>query len=279
MGKYYNSDLNTTATDMQSEDSRHPIPVDLVGIRGVKYPLKLRTEGGRINYATAELDMSVSLPAHVKGTHMSRFLQVLNEEAQYELDTSQLKEVTRKIQRRLEATDARMTLSFIFFLKKPAPHSAIKGFMDYKVTFDTFARGDEVNSIMEVVIPCTTVCPCSKEISDFGAHNQRSRVTVAIESQPVVWIEEIIAMAETAASAPVYSVLKREDEKMVTEQAYNNPKFVEDLVRELAHSLASDERTEWFKIDVQNHESIHNHDAFATITWERETNGTSAGTK
>ncbi len=219
--------------------------------------------------------MTVSLPHHFKGTHMSRFIEVLNE-YQGEVTMRTLPEILRALKEQLDAKTARIEVTFPYFIKKEAPVSKATGLMEYECAFLGESNGDEDDFVFSVKVPVTSLCPCSKEISDRGAHNQRGYVTIearccrdANGKLEIIWIEELIEIAESSASAPVFALLKRVDEKAVTEMAYDNPAFVEDIVRDVAQKMMADQRVDWFRVNVVNHESIHNHSAFAKIEWKR----------
>jgi GTP cyclohydrolase I len=244
------------------------VPIDKAGVKNVVYPIRLRTRSGGEQHTVATCSMYVSLPHHQKGTHMSRFLEVLNEHAQ-EIDPTNVMAIAHDMKERLNAADAHLELSFDYFINKPAPVTGNHGLMAYRVSFACASNGDD-DFILGVKVPATSLCPCSKEISDYGAHNQRCEIEAHVRISKMVWIEELVEFCEQAASAPVYSVLKRPDEKFVTEQAYDNPKFVEDIVRDLAVLLDQDERIQWYAINSENYESIHGHNAYAYIEKHRE---------
>ena len=251
--------------DVQAERDHRRIAIDKVGVKNVRYPITLRTKGGGELSTVATIDMFVSLPHHQKGTHMSRFLEVLNDNAR-PLTPDCFAVVAKQIKERLNAEHAHLTVSFPYFIEKKAPVTGAPGLMDYAVTFEAEANAHE-DFVIRVKAPATSLCPCSKEISAYGAHNQRCEIEAAVRTTGggTMWIEDLVEHLEAAASAPVYACLKRPDEKFVTEQAFDNPKFVEDIVRDLAASLESDERVVWFEIASENFESIHNHNAYAQI--------------
>ncbi|MBF0157342.1 MAG: GTP cyclohydrolase I FolE2, partial [Magnetococcales bacterium] len=210
------------------------------------------------------INMYVDLPHQFKGTHMSRFLEVLAENDRA-ISVDGLPALLKKIQKRLTAREAHIDLEFPYFLMKTAPISGATALMDYRVTFSGVLKGDTYEMTMQVVVPVTTLCPCSKELADAGAHNQRSHVTVTLQFRRFVWVEEIIELVEKNASSELYTILKRPDEKYVTERAYGNPRFVEDMVRSVAADLTADSRVKWFAVESENFESIHNHSAYAMI--------------
>jgi GTP cyclohydrolase I len=261
--------------DVQNHSDERGIPLDQVGVTDLRYPIVVLDRQNEKQHTVARLTMSVDLPHHFKGTHMSRFVEVLNEH-RGEVTMKTLPVVLHQLKERLEAETARVEVSFPYFLEREAPASGAKGLMDYECWFHGESNGAKDDFVLGVRVPVTSLCPCSKAISDYGAHNQRGYITIEIRSVPddaghptLVWIEELVQVAEESASAPVYSLLKRDDERHVTMQAYDNPVFVEDMVRNVAATLKGDERVTWFRVHAVNHESIHNHGAFAEIKWER----------
>ncbi len=253
--------------DVQASVDARQIAIEKVGVKDVTYPITLRTPDGGCQSTVASINMYVSLPHYQKGTHMSRFLEVLNENAQG-ITPDRIPEITREIRRRLDAEDAHFELRFTYFIRKAAPVTKQAGLMDYQVTFECHSNSHD-DFIMGVTAPATSLCPCSKEISRFGAHNQRCHISAKVRFQGELWIEDLVRLLEKAASAEVYAVLKRPDEKYVTEAAYENPKFVEDIVRDLAIALEDEDRILWYSIDSENFESIHNHSAYAQITRDK----------
>lgn len=247
-------------------DQRH-IPIDKVGVKDITYPITLRMPNGSTQTTVATVNMYVSLPAERKGTHMSRFLEVLNDYSDG-IKPDRIMEMCRRLKQRLDAERAHIEMEFTYFIKKLAPVTQHPGLMDYRVRFICEADGSE-DFIMSVTAPATSLCPCSKEISAFGAHNQRCEITADVRFEGTLWIEDLVEILESAASCEVYSVLKRPDEKFVTEEAYNNPKFVEDIVRDLAIGLNRDDRILWYHIRSENFESIHSHNAYAEITRDK----------
>jgi GTP cyclohydrolase I len=256
----------TPIPDVQASPDARRIAIDKVGVKSVRYPITLRTPDGGQQSTVATIDMYVSLPHHQKGTHMSRFLEVLNEHA-HPLTPDCINTVARAIKERLGADHAHLTLTFPYFIEKAAPVTGAKGLMDYEVTFEAEAN-NRSDFVITVRAPATSLCPCSKEISDYGAHNQRCEIQASVRAADGVtmWIENLVTHLEHAASAQVYACLKRPDEKYVTEEAFDNPKFVEDIVRDLAAALDADDRIVWYSISSENFESIHNHNAYAEIT-------------
>lgn len=250
--------------DVQSSQDARRVAIDRVGVKGVTYPITLRTKDGGTQTTVAKINMYVSLPHHKKGTHMSRFLEVLNEHAK-PLTPACIGIVAKHIKERLEAEEAHIEISFTYFIEKKAPVTGSPGLMDYQVTFTAVANGT-TDFVMGVKAPAASLCPCSKEISAYGAHNQRCEIEAKVRYDGEMWIEDLVALLEGAASSPVYAVLKRPDEKFVTEAAYDNPKFVEDIVRDLAVSIQANPRILSYSISSENFESIHSHNAYAEIT-------------
>ncbi len=250
--------------DIQAKADSRRIAIDKVGVKDVTFPLTLRTRAGGQQSTVATVNMFVSLPHHKKGTHMSRFLEVLNQYAR-PLTPECITVVARAIKERLDAEEAHLEIRFPYFIEKKAPVTESPGLMDYRVTFRASANHTD-DFVMTVRAPATSLCPCSKEISAYGAHNQRCEIEASVRFDTILWIEDLVEILEAAASSPVYSVLKRPDEKFVTERAFENPKFVEDIVRDLALALEDDPRILWYSINSENFESIHNHNAYAQIT-------------
>ena len=253
--------------DVQAKADARRIAIDKVGVKNVRYPVTLRTREGGEQTTVARVNMYVALPHHQKGTHMSRFLEVLNDYAK-PLTPECITKITREITKRLNAEQAHLELDFPYFIEKEAPVTKSKGLMDYRVRFDASSNHKD-DFVMTVRAPATSLCPCSKEISAYGAHNQRCEIEASVRFEGGLWIEDVVEHLEKAASAPVYAVLKRPDEKYVTEEAFDNPKFVEDIVRDLAIRLEADERVTWYSINSENFESIHSHNAYAQITRDK----------
>jgi len=255
--------------DVQASGDKRNIAIDRVGVKDITYPLVLRTKAGGEQTTVAKVNMYVSLPHYQKGTHMSRFLEVLNEQTCEPMTPAKIPLITRAINERLNAETAHFSCSFTYFVRKEAPVTKMPGLMDYQVTFECDANGTE-EFWMTVAAPAASLCPCSKEISQYGAHNQRCRIEAKVKFNGLVWIEDLVEILEKAASCPVFAVLKRPDEKWVTEHAFENPKFVEDIVRDLALSLENDARITWYSINSENYESIHNHSAYAQISRDKK---------
>ncbi len=256
--------VGSVIPDVQSTEDRRQLAIDKVGIRSIRHPVRVAERGGGAQHTIAMFNMYVALPHHFKGTHMSRFVEILNAHER-EISVESFRTMLEEMVKRLDAQSGHIEMTFPYFVNKAAPVSGVRSLMDYEVTF----MGDIVNGhrtfTMRVVIPVTSLCPCSKQISEYGAHNQRSHVTISARTKGLVWIEEIIDCAERQASSELYGLLKRPDEKFVTERAYDNPKFVEDMVRDVAAELNADNRIEWYVVESENFESIHNHSAYALI--------------
>jgi GTP cyclohydrolase I len=250
--------------DIQSSADTRRLAIDRVGVKAIRHPVKVMERGGGVQHTIAHFNMYVGLPHQFKGTHMSRFVEILNaHEREISVDTFQV--MLGEMVERLEAKSGVIEMTFPYFVNKAAPVSGVQSLMDYEVTFTGQIKDGRKCFEMKVVVPVTSLCPCSKEISDYGAHNQRSHVTIAARTRDFVWIEELVEMAERQASSELYGLLKRPDEKYVTEHAYDNPKFVEDMVRDVAAKLNDDDRIEWYVVESENFESIHNHSAYALI--------------
>jgi GTP cyclohydrolase I len=254
--------------DVQSSRDNRRVAIDRVGVKEVVYPIRLATRAGGEQGSVATISMYVALPQEQKGTHMSRFLEVLNEHAGEPIRPEDFPTMTRAIRDRLKAEQAHFEAKFVYFIEKHAPVSGAPGLMNYEVTFECTSNSHD-DLIMSVAAPATSLCPCSKEISEYGAHNQRCRIEAKVRMDGVLWIEDLVELLEKAASHPVYAVLKRPDEKFVTEKAFENPKFVEDIVRDLAMSLDDDDRILWYSISSENYESIHSHNAYAEIVRDK----------
>ena len=252
--------------DVQSSPDQRNMPINQVGIKDLHFPLQIQSAEG-VQHTIARIGMTVALPASQKGTHMSRFVALMEERQHLVLDFTSLHRLTLDMLERLDAQAGRINISFPFFRKKAAPVSGITSFLDYAVTWQgEVSAGGEYSHQIKVLAPVTSLCPCSKEISQYGAHNQRSHVTVTLTChKQEVSIEEIIDLVENKASCQLYGLLKRPDEKYVTEHAYENPKFVEDMVRDIAVALKNDPRIDRFSVESENFESIHNHSAYALI--------------
>ncbi len=252
-----------------SEDTRH-IPIDKVGIKDIRHPVVVRDRSGGEQHTVANFNMYVSLPHNFKGTHMSRFVEILNNH-EYEITVDSFKRMIEEMTELLDAESGHIEMLFPYFVNKAAPVSGVKSLMDYEVTFIGKIEAGVPSVQVKVLVPVTSLCPCSKKISERGAHNQRSHITVQVTTRDFIWIEEIIDYVEKVASCELYGLLKRPDEKYVTEHAYDNPKFVEDIVRDVALEFNRDERISAYTVESENFESIHNHSAYAMLTHEKET--------
>ena len=250
--------------DKQSERDHRELRIDKVGVRGMRFPIQIRDKAHSLQNTVATIGMFVDLPKEFKGTHMSRFVEVLNAHGNI-VHVENITDILYAMQTRLKAATSHLEMEFPFFLEKRAPVSGMSSVMDYTARFDATAIGKEIDFVLTVRANVTTLCPCSKAISSYGAHNQRGEVTVQIRSIKAIWIEDLIAIIEASASSELYALLKRQDEKAVTERAYENPVFVEDLVRNVALSLNSHPDVTWYKVEAENFESIHNHNAYACI--------------
>jgi GTP cyclohydrolase IB len=256
--------------DVQGSPDSRKLAIDKVGIKAIRHPMRIRERPSKersagVQHTIATFSMYVGMPHHFKGTHMSRFVEIL-EAHEREITVETFQQMLREMVDKLEAEVGHIEMAFPYFIEKRAPVSGVKSLMDYDVTFVGEIRGGRKQSFtMKVVVPVTSLCPCSKKISERGAHNQRSHVTVSARTNEFVWIEEIVDLVEKQASCELYGLLKRPDEKHVTERAYDNPKFVEDLVRDVAAVLNLDERIDAYVVESENFESIHNHSAYALI--------------
>src|ERR1700730_13171671 len=261
--------------DVQGRRDEREVALDRVGVSGLRYPIVVLDRDHQKQHTVAVVKMSVNLPHEFKGTHMSRFIEVLNEH-RGEITMRTVPTILRDLRRRLDAESAHIHLIFPYFLERRAPVSGGSALMDYECSFDAAVNGGKDKFVFGVRVPVTSLCPCSKAISDYGAHNQRGYITIDVQTVrdvennlALIWFEELIDIAEQSASAPVYPLLKRADERHVTMQAFDNPVFVEDMVRNVALVLKNDSRIAWFRIDALNQESIHNHSAFASLEWKR----------
>ncbi|MEO1939435.1 GTP cyclohydrolase FolE2 [Candidatus Thioglobus sp.] len=256
----------THLPDTQNTKDTRQIVIDKVGIKDIAHPITYVDRDGNKMPTIGNFTMTVTLPEHVKGTHMSRFVEILND-GPCEFDSGNFDKIISKVCDKLESNTANIILDFPFFRKKKAPSSGVESMMDYQVTlYGTLDKG-EFEVMMKVVVPVTSLCPCSKSISKYGAHNQRSHITIKAKATKgeTLHIEDLIDLAERKASCELYAILKRDDEKLVTERAYDNPAFVEDLVRDIALDLNNDEKISYYRLESENFESIHNHSAYALI--------------
>jgi GTP cyclohydrolase I len=252
--------------DIQNQRDYRNIPIDKVGIKNLRYPITVRDRRDGFQHTIATINMYVDLPHKNRGTHMSRFVEMLHT-LQPEVSLKTFSVTLEQMKKYLNAASAHIEITFPYFIEKRAPVSNSPGLMDYTCTISgTSDPNDDIDLISEVIVPISSVCPCSKEISEVGAHNQRGEVRLSTRFKKFIWIEDMIELVEESASCDVYSVLKRVDEKHVTEKGFTNPKFVEDIVRDIAKRLKRDTNITWFSVSAENFESIHNHSAYAHIT-------------
>ena len=253
--------------DVQNLADDRNIDIARVGVKKLRYPTTVFDKDMGEQQTIAEFNMYVDLPRHYKGTHMSRFVEILNKHGR-RVSLRHLSEILEAMKHKLNAKSAQLELTFPYFIEKSAPVTGTKSLMEYKINM-TGSLGDSLDLMLGLHIPVNTLCPCSKEISEFGAHNQRGEVCLKVRFKKFVWIEDLVKLAESAASSGVYSLLKREDEKFVTEHAYKTPRFVEDVVREIAIVLTNDPNIIWFSAECENFESIHNHSAYACVEYDK----------
>ncbi|MFA5011859.1 MAG: GTP cyclohydrolase FolE2 [Ignavibacteria bacterium] len=256
-------ELKCTLPDTQNQTDIRDIPIDKVGIKNLKYPITVKDKDGGVQYTVATFAMTVDLPKEFKGTHMSRFVEVLMNKKEIHIDS--IFEILKEMQNKLHANSAHIELDFPYFKEKLAPVSRKPSLIDYRIKFHAVVNKNKKDVIMTVVVPVKTLCPCSKNISKYGAHNQRGEVTVAVRFNDIVWFEDVISIVEQSASCELFTLLKREDEKYVTEKAYENPVFVEDVVRNVVTKLKQNDKILWYHVEAENFESIHNHNAYAMI--------------
>ncbi len=257
-------DPHIPIADVQNTEDTRKISIDRVGIKSLRYPIRVLSESGAICHSVATFNMNVRLPHHVKGTHMSRFVEILDTNPE-PFSSATLAALLEHMVARLDVTEGSIEMEFPFFIEKSAPVSGVKSLLDYQVILAGEIRHGVTRITTKVVVPVTSLCPCSKEIAAYGAHNQRSHISISVRGAEPLLIEDVVRIAEGQASSELYGLLKRPDEKYVTERAYDNPKFVEDLVRDVAAALDADDRVESYVVESENFESIHNHSAFAVI--------------
>ncbi len=255
--------------DVQGRPDRRHLAINKVGIQDIRHPVRIKQRVGGDQQTVATFGMYVNLPHHFKGTHMSRFVEILNAH-EHQITVASFKQMLVEMTDRLEAEEGHIEMHFPYFVDKAAPMSGVKSVMDYEVAFIGEQYGNRTELKVRVAVPVTTLCPCSKQISDYGAHNQRSLVTITVRAEAFFWLEELVDVAESEASCELYGILKRIDEKAVTERAYDNPKFVEDVVRDIATRLNADARFRWYSVESENFESIHNHSAYALIEHDKD---------
>lgn len=264
-----NKQIDFPIADVQSSPDTRRIAIDRVGIKAIRHPVVVADKSDGVQHTIAVFNMYVNLPHNFKGTHMSRFVEILNSHER-EISVESFQTILREMTAKLETDSGHIEMTFPYFINKSAPVSQVRSLLDYEVTFIGEIKNGEYFFTMKVLVPVTSLCPCSKKISDYGAHNQRSHVTISVRTNSFVWIEDIIRIAETNASCELYGLLKRPDEKYVTEKAYDNPKFVEDIVRDIAEVLNRDDRIDAYVVESENFESIHNHSAYALIENEKK---------
>lgn len=253
--------------DVQNRKDDRNIDIKKVGVKGIKYPLTVLDMTNEKQYVSGTINMYVNLPRHFKGTHMSRFVEVLND-YRGQINIKTFRKILGKVKEKLNAQSAHMEIEFPYFIGKSAPVSGAESLMEYRCRFSGENNGSKNDFTVGVTVPVTTVCPCSKELSSMGAHNQRSIVKVNLKFKRFFWIENIVRLVENSASSEVYSLLKRADEKYITEKGYRNPMFVEDVVRSVAEKLNKDDNFTWYSVEAENFESIHNHSAYAYVEKE-----------
>jgi len=249
--------------DIQNHKDNRNIDIDQVGVKGIQYPITVLDKNMGEQQTVARINMYVNLPRYYKGTHMSRFVEILNEHSR-NISLQNFSEILEEMKSKLNAESAHMEITFPYFINKAAPITGSEGLMEYRCTFKG-SLNNGTDLVILINVPISTLCPCSKEISEFGAHNQRGEVRLQVRFKKFIWIEDLIILVEESSSSDVYSVLKREDEKYVTEKAYSNPMFVEDIVRDIAQKLNRDPNITWFAVESENFESIHNHNAYAYV--------------
>ena len=260
--------LGEVVEDVQAHADTRRLPINRVGIKDIRHPVRVKDRAKGEQHTIATFNMYVSLPHNFKGTHMSRFVEILH--AEREISVESFGHMLRTMTSRLEADTGHIEMSFAFFVMKRAPVSGVESLMDYRASLIGQHTRGHTEISLRVVVPVTSLCPCSKKISAHGAHNQRSEVTITARLRSHMWIEELIEVAESEASCELYGILKRTDEKYVTERAYDNPKFVEDMVRDVATRLNDDERIAAYVVEAENFESIHNHSAYARIERDKD---------
>ncbi|MDR2460342.1 MAG: GTP cyclohydrolase FolE2 [Deltaproteobacteria bacterium] len=255
--------------DVQNQTDYRRLKIDQVGVRKIRYPVDVKDRENGSQRTVASVNMYVELPHNHKGTHMSRFIEILSKHRN-SISSSTISSILTDMKERLQAASAHLELSFPFFIEKKAPVTGAVALMEYGcILAGTQEDNKAADLTLGVIVPVTTLCPCSKEISSYGAHNQRGLVTVTVRYNHFFWMEDLIKLVENSASSQVYALLKRSDEKFVTETAYDNPRFVEDVVREVAVKLRADENFNWFSVAAENFESIHNHSAYAFLEYTR----------
>jgi GTP cyclohydrolase I len=262
----------TPIEDVQSRADSRRIPINKVGIKDIYHPIRVKDRSRGEQHTIANFNMYVALPHNFKGTHMSRFVEVLHRNER-EISVESFRDILAEMTEKLDAESGHIEMSFPYFVMKKAPVSGVESLMDYKASLIGEFHHGKADLWLKVVVAATSLCPCSKRISDYGAHNQRSHITIKARVDGHMWLEELIEIAEKEASCEVYGILKRPDEKYVTERAYDNPKFVEDIVRDVAVRLNTEDRVRAYVVEAENFESIHNHSAYALIEKDKERSG------
>ena len=255
--------------DVQGRADTRRIPIDRVGIKDIYHPVRVKDRSGGEQHTIANFNMYVHLPHNFKGTHMSRFVEILNERER-EISVESFNLMLEDMTKRLDSEAGHLEMTFPYFIMKRAPVTGVQSLLDYRATLAAEIKDGRIETWLKVLVPVTSLCPCSKQISDYGAHNQRSHLTISAKIAEHVWLEELIEVAEAEGSCELYGILKRPDEKFVTERAYDNPKFVEDIVRDIATRLNTDERIRAYVVEAENFESIHNHSAYARIARDKD---------
>jgi GTP cyclohydrolase I len=255
--------------DVQGRTDTRRIPIDRVGVKDIYHPVRVKDRSGGEQHTIANFNMYVHLPHNFKGTHMSRFVEILNERER-EISVESFNLMLADMTKRLNSEAGHLEMTFPYFVMKRAPVTGVESLLDYRATLAAEIKDGAIETWLKVLVPVTSLCPCSKQISDYGAHNQRSHLTISARIAEHVWLEELIDIAESEGSCELYGILKRPDEKFVTERAYDNPKFVEDIVRDIATRLNADERIRSYVIEAENFESIHNHSAYARIARDKD---------
>ncbi|MEE8254514.1 MAG: GTP cyclohydrolase FolE2 [Nitrosomonadaceae bacterium] len=263
-----NKQVDFPVDDVQSTPDTRRIAIDRVGIKAIRHPIKVADKNGGVQHTVAVFNMYVNLTHNFKGTHMSRFVEILNSQER-EISVESFESILRTMIKKLGTDSGHIEMAFPYFINKSAPVSGVKSLLDYEVTFIGEIKNSGYEFTMKVIVPVASLCPCSKKIADYGAHNQRSHMSISVRTNSFVWIEDVVRIAEDQASCELYGLLKRPDEKYVTEKAYDNPKFVEDLVRDVAVELNKDARIDAYMVESENFESIHNHSAYALIEQDK----------
>jgi GTP cyclohydrolase IB len=260
---------DTSIEDVQARADSRQLPINKVGIKDVYHPVRVKDRSSGEQHTIANFNMYVALPHNFKGTHMSRFVEVLHRNER-EISVESFRDILVEMTEKLDAESGHIEMDFPYFVMKKAPVSGVESLMDYKASLIGELHDGKPELWLKVVVAATSLCPCSKSISKYGAHNQRSHITIKARVEGHMWLEELIDIAESEASCEVYGILKRADEKYVTEHAYDNPKFVEDIVRDVAVRLNKEQRVRAYVVEAENFESIHNHSAYALIEKDKE---------